>query len=336
MRLFKPLLFLLFISFLFTLTACNKKNHDAAKKSNTQVVAKVNGEEITIHQVNFQLSQLGQLNQEQAKLASKQVLARLVEQQLLKQQALDDKLDLDPVVLQALEASKSQLLAQAYLERLMAKAPKPSTSEIDTFYKAHPELFEKRRIFRLQELVVNISKDKFAETEASLKAIKGINEIATWLKDKNYIFTVNSNVKAAEQLPLDLLKKLQVLNDSEVLLIPKDKTFNIIQIAASETASISRAKATPIIEQYFLNQNKTSLAKKEMISLNDKANIEFIGVFSDMKKSELINPNEIKAGAETNAPPEANAQPKPVDDKSSQTTKSTANSSSIDKGLSGL
>jgi EpsD family peptidyl-prolyl cis-trans isomerase len=150
-----------------------KRENTGSKQSNDQVVAKVNGEEITIHQVNFQLSRMGQMSQEQAKLASKQVLANLVTQEILKQKALEAKLDQDPMILQALALSKDQLLAQAYLQKTIEKAPKASTNEIDGFYKEHPELFENRRIFRLQELVVNISKDKFAETEATLKAIKG-------------------------------------------------------------------------------------------------------------------------------------------------------------------
>jgi len=336
MRLTNQYLLALLIVTSLVLNGCNKKEHTGSKKSNDQVVAKVNGDEITIYQVNFQLGRLGQMSEAQAKLAAKQVLTSLVEQQLLKQQALDSKLDQDPIVLQALASSKDQLLAQAYLEKLMAKAPKPSTSEIDTFYKDHPELFEKRRVFRLQELVVNISKDKFADTEASLKTIKGINEIATWLKDKNYIFTVNSNVKAAEQLPVELLKRLQGLKDGEVLLVPTDNSFNIIQIAASESVPITRAKATPIIEQYFLNQNKTNLAKKEMTALNEKATVEFKGAFSEMKKSDLINPSAINTSAESTKPPEADAQSKAAEGKSNQAAKLNANSSSINKGLSGL
>jgi len=334
MRLTKPLLLLLLVSSLFTFAACSKKNQSETKKSNTQVVARVNGHEITIHQVNFQLSQLGQLNEAQAKQASKQVLARLIEQELLKQQALDEKLEQDPVVLQALDASRNQLLAQAYLERMMAKAPKSSASEIDTFYKEHPELFESRRVFNLQELVVVAGKDKFAELEAGLKPIKGINEIAIWLRDHNYPFSVNSNVKAAEQLPMELLKKLQQLKTGEVLMAPTPTTFNIIHLAGEESAPILRTKATPIIEQYFLNQNKTNLAKKEMAALNDKAKIEFMGMFSEMKKSELIKPEGVADAAVVQ--PDAGATAKPEMAKSNQAAKPVASSSSIDKGLSGL
>lgn len=327
------LLSVLFLSALMVV-GCSKKENSGSKQSSDQVVAKVNGEEITIHQVNFQLSRMGQMSQEQAKLASKQVIANLVTQEILKQKALEAKLDQDPMILQALSLSKDQLLAQAYLQKTIEKAPKASTSEIDNFYKEHPELFENRRIFRLQELVVNINKDKFAETEATLKTIKDINQVATWLRDNNYPFTVNSNVKAAEELPMALLNKLQGLRDGEMLFVPNDKTFNILQISASKTEPISRSKATAIIEQYFFNQNKNNLAKKEMLALNEKASIEFVGAFSDMKKSDLLKTNE--SNTEVKPVPEAKPQTKPADDTKDKKSKVDASSTSINKGLSGL
>ena len=336
MRLTNQFLFLLLIGSSVVLTACGKKDEAAAKSSDTQVVAKVNGDEITIHQVNFQLARMGQMDEAQSKLAAKQVLARLVEMQLLKQQAIEIKLDKDPAVLQAMESSKDQMLAQAYLEKLMISAPKATTSEIDTFYKEHPELFENRRVFRLQELVVTVDKDKFAETETSLKGIKGINEIATWLKDKNLPFTINSSVKAAEQLPLELVQKLQVLKDGEVLVLTTANALNVVHIAASQSVPITRAKATPVIEQYFFNQNKTKLAKNEMVALNEKAKIEFVGVFKDMKKSELTQPEAIQS-----APEQAKVETETASSNTNPTAnkkadKQNANDASIEKGLSGL
>jgi EpsD family peptidyl-prolyl cis-trans isomerase len=332
MRYTNSCLVLLMICSAVVLTSCGKKDSTTKKKSDSQVVAIVNGDEITIHQVNNQMAQMGQMDKNQAKLAAKQVLAGLVEQQLLKQQALDAKLDIDPRVQQAIEASKDQFLAQAYLEQLMQKASKPSSTDIDTFYKAHPELFENRRIFRLQELVVDVSKDKSAEAETRLKTLKDINQIVKWIKDNNYVFTVNSNVKAAEQLPTDLLTKLQVLKDGEVLQVPTGNTLNIVQIAASQIVPITRTKATPIIEQYFLNQNRTSLAKKEMIALNDKAKIEFSGEFAYMKKSDLAKPDSARQSVIRQPVAEAKADEKQNQKNDKPTTSPTA----ITKGLSGL
>jgi len=330
----------LIIALSLTIGACHKKNDQVgATKSDTQVVAKVNGDEITIYQVNYQLNRLGQMSETQAKVAAKQILANLVEQQLLKQQALDSKLDTDPNLLQAMESTKTQLLGQAYLETIMAKAPKPSEAEIDTFYKDHPELFSNRRVFRLQELVVSVNKekfkDKFAEAEVALKSMKDIKDVVNWVKGKNYLFTVNSNVKAAEQLPQELLIKLQGLKDGEILFVPKDDSLNILQIVSSETIPIAKAKATPIIEQYFLNQNRSNLVKKEVIGLNDKAKVEFLGVFSTMKKSDLLNPANGNNNVEKVPVPEGSTQSKSEAVKSIQEAKKV-DPTTVSKGLSWL
>jgi EpsD family peptidyl-prolyl cis-trans isomerase len=333
-----PCLFVLICLALLT-SACSNKEGATESKAETQVVAKVNGDEISVHQINFQLGRVTQnsrvqLTEAQGKQAAEQILARLVDQQLLKQQAIEAKLDRDPRVLQAIESSKNEILAQAYLEREMQNASKPSVSDIDTFYSEHPELFSERRVFRLQELVVDVNQDKHEEIEDSLKTIKGINEIANWLKSKNYAFNANSNVKAAEQLPMEILRKIQLLKDGEFIVIPTDRALNIVHLAASQSAPISRDKATSIIEQYFLNQAKTDLAKKELAELNKNAKIEFIGAFSEMKKSDLASSKlgsedgKISKAADLKAPSEAKTAQQPV--------KPSVSESNIDKGLAGL
>lgn len=333
----KYLVLTLVVASVFT-SACGKKDPAEKSELETQVVAKVNGDEISIHQVNFQLTRMGQVTEAQSKQVSKQILTRLVDQQLLKQQALEAKLDRDPKILQALESSKDEILAQAYLDQLMTKAAKPTKAEIDTFYQEHTELFANRRVFRLQELVVDISKDKFAEVEAGLKDIKSINEIAAWLKAKNYPFTANSNVRAAEQLPLDMLKKLQPLKDGDLILVPTGRSLNVLHLAASQSTPISRENATPFIEQYFLNQNKSKLAKKEMESLKSKAKIEFVGAFSDMKNPDVTTPVANDANSEKVLPKAdlATAPASEVEKTTEAAVKPSANQSSIDKGLSGL
>ena len=332
MRVQNSYLLVALLGAILTLTACGDKEKAAASKGGSQVVAKVNGDEISVHQINFQLNRVAQgkaLTEAQSKDASKQILARLVDQQLLKQQATEAKLDRDPRILQAIEASKNEILAQAYLERLLSKAAKPSVTQIDAFYKEKPELFESRRVFRLQELVINVGKDKYSEIAEKVNATKNINEVAVWLKEKNYPFTANSNVRAAEQLPMDFLKKLQPLKDGDMIALSNDRSVSIVHLAASQSAPITRDKATPVIEQYFLNQNKAALAKKEMAALNEKASIEFIGAFADMKKGVQPAPTAIKKSdsPQTVTGPEAQTAP---------TANQISDKASMDKGLAGL
>lgn len=342
----------------FTVTACGKKDPTDASKSETQVVAKVNKDEISIHQINFQLNRLTQnsqkpLNEAQSKDAARQILTRLVDQQLLQQQAIEAKLDRDPRILQVIEASKNEILAQAYLEQMLSKAAKPTTAEIDNFYQENPALFENRRVFRLQELAVNVSADKYAEIEENVKRVKNINEVAAWLKSQNYPFNANSNVRAAEQLPLDFLTQIQTLKDGELIVTKTPQSISVVHIAASQSAPIARDKATPIIEQYFLNQNKSALAKKEMAALKEKANIEYVGAFADMKttgdtKSESqvtskaikkSEPNIADTASHVNdTATNATADSKPNDSTVTlpMKAKPDSNQSNIDKGLAGF
>jgi EpsD family peptidyl-prolyl cis-trans isomerase len=329
----QSLIFLLVCSSLLSVS-CGKKEGSESKKSGSQVVAKVNGDEITIHQVNYMLSKMGALNPEQGKAASKQVIYSLVELQLLKQKAIEEKIDQDPAVLQALESSRDQMLAQAYIQKQQAKASKPTASEIDTFYNEHPELFSQRKIYRLQEIAAQAPKEKHAEIEASLKNIKGINEVASWFKTNGYPFSANANVKSAEQIPTQLLKQLQGINVGDFFVVTSERGVNVVHIADAKLEAVDRVKAKPIIEQYFMNQNKVSLAKKEIESLNEKAQIEFLGEFSDLKKSDLTKVGQVAKAAENKPAVDAAS----ANDKTVNATKSEASATakSIEKGLSGL
>jgi EpsD family peptidyl-prolyl cis-trans isomerase len=308
---------LLLVVLTFTLGACSEKEGGA--KSGTQVVARVNGEELSIHQLNFQMSQLAQVSEDQAKAASRQVLERLVDRQLLLQRSVEAKLDRDPGVLQALDNSKREILAQAYMEQQMAKAGKPSVQEMNDFYTKHPELFEKRRIYRLQELAVMEGNDKLAEIEAGMKAVSNINGIANWLKQKDYKFSINVNMRAAEQLPLELLAKLYRMKDGEIIVIPNQNSINIVVMAGSQEQPLTLEKATPLIEQYFLSQRKSEIAKQQMAALRKEAKIEFLGDFADMNPASGKEPVKML----------------PVESKP-QAMQENPDSAHIEKGVSGL
>jgi EpsD family peptidyl-prolyl cis-trans isomerase len=316
------------------LSACGDKGSDH-HGATSQVVAKVNGDEISVHQVNLQMSRIGKVTEEQSKEIAKSIVAKLVDQQLLVQQATAAKLDRDPRVLQILEASKAEILAQAYLEQLAAKAQKPTESEMDAFYNDHPELFAHRRIFRLQELVVSADPAKYAEIETGIKDLKSINEVAAWLRDNKYAFNVNTSVKPAEQLPENLLKLLQPLKDGENLVLRSERSFNIVNLGGSQDQPIARDKATPMMEQYFLNKHKAEIAKKEMESLRSKAKIEYMGEFASMKTDAKQN-SENKAIEPSTAKTESTSQPEVSKKEGQSSPKPNENQSTIDKGLAGM
>lgn len=115
--------------------------------SASQLVAKVNKSEITVLQLNAALSHVPNLNPQSAELSSKQVLQQLIDEELLVQKAREAKLDRNPGVVQAIEAAKRAVLANAWLQQSTADIPKPSDQDIQAFVEQHPEYFTARRLY---------------------------------------------------------------------------------------------------------------------------------------------------------------------------------------------
>jgi EpsD family peptidyl-prolyl cis-trans isomerase len=249
----------------------------------SQVAAKVNREEITVHQLSNALAQYRALDEAQQKVATKQVLERMIDQQLLVQKAVERKLDRDPRIVQAIEASKRQILAQAYLEQLGRDAARPSAEEIRKFYVEHPELFAERKIYRLQELAV-LARPELAggELEGHVRAAKSLDEVGAWLRSLNVPFNVNATVKAAEQLPIEMLPRLAQLQPGQLALLSAQQGHVVVQVVTTERQPLDEKRAQAFIERFLVNQRRLELARAEVKSLREAATIEYGGDFEAM------------------------------------------------------
>ena len=268
-----PLLLALVIA-----AGCGKKEES---KSATQVAARVNADEITIHQVNNVLSRARDLTPEAAIRAKSDILEKLIDQQLAKQQAIATEVDRLPQIVQAIEAARSEILARAYLEKVAATLPKPTADEVKKYYADHPELFSQRRIYKLEELAVAQKAGSDTGLAEQVKKASSMKDIAEWLKAQDIKFSANQAVRAAEALPLGLLSQLQTLKNDEIRLVQTDDTnMGVIHLVASETVPVGLTEATPRIQQFLFNQSASKRIAAEMKALRVKADIAYLGEFA--------------------------------------------------------
>jgi len=164
----------------------------------------------------------------------------------------------------------------------MLAAAKPTAEQIKAFYAGHPELFEQRRIFRLQELAVNARGEQLLKLQAQVPKAKSMNDVANWLKSQNMKFTANATVKAAEQLPLEVLARIHAARDGQILMLPAQNAVVVVQVAASQPMPLNEKEATPYIEQFLQNQERMKLAEKEVKGLRESAKLEYMGEFSKL------------------------------------------------------
>ena len=313
---------------LLVMAGCSKHEGDA--KGGSQVVAKVNGSEITVHQLNFALSKMGKLDQSQVKAASEKVLQQMVDLELLKQKSVDEKLDRDPNVLQVLEATKQQVLAQAYMQKVASKQAAPSQEDIKKFYDTHPELFSERNVYVIQEFAVKDGSEHASEIEAGINAAKTADDLAKWLKDNNYVFSANASRKAAEQLPLELLKKMNTLKAGDTLVVKSPQALVLLFLAKVDRQPVDLEKAKPVIQQFLVNSSQQTLIKNEVAALRKDAKVEFYGDFSKMTMD-----GNATVPATPAVKPDTDKPETPLSSPASESTQPTHNHA-IEKGLSGL
>jgi EpsD family peptidyl-prolyl cis-trans isomerase len=254
-------------------------------KPASQTAAKVNKNEITVHQINYQLQQQRNLKPEQADAAGRQILERLIDQELALEKAEEMKLDRDPLVMQRIDAARREIVSRAYAEKVGEGVAKPSADEIKKYYSDKPALFAERRIYSLQEIAIEARPEQVAPLRDKLAAVKNINEFIEYLKANDLKFAGNQAVRPAEQLPLASLDTFAKMKDGQALLTATPTGANVLVLAGSRSQPVTLEQATPAIEQFLLNERKRELVNKTLKDLRTAAKIEYVGRYADAAAS---------------------------------------------------
>ncbi len=292
------------------LAGCGGKKDETATEETpaAQVAAKVNGTDLTVDQVNYALQRLPSLDKEKRKVASLQVVRKLVDQEVLAQKALTDKLDRDPMVVQALDAARRQILADAYVSRKLGAPGEPTDAEVSDYFDKHPELFAKRKIYRLQELSIKAPQDKHDAIRAQLAASKNLNDFAAWLKKENYPTKAGQTVKAAEQLPMEMLSQLAQMPDGQAMVANAPEGLLVVVLADSVVQPVTLEQAKPAIARVLQTQARQKAAKAELDALKAAAKIEYLGEFAEAGEEKAAKPAESSVAPADASAPNADAE----------------------------
>jgi len=302
-------------------------------KPATQTAARVNKEEITVHQINYVLSQQRGLAPDQAASAGKQVLEKLIDQELALQKASEQKIDRDPRVAQQIEAARREIVSRAYMEKIGAGAPRPTPEEIKKYYDEHPALFKDRRIYTLQEIAIEAKPEQVEELRNVLANAKDIGEFANYLKVHEFKFAGNQGVRPAEQIPLTMLPGFAQMKDGQVIFNSTPTGAQVIILAKSVSQPIDEVRARPAIEQYLLNERRRKIVDDDLKALRSTAKIEYVGDYAKAAADKpASSPLDVKPSVSPLTATPASAPEPILPVKPASVPSGTA----LDKGLKGL
>jgi EpsD family peptidyl-prolyl cis-trans isomerase len=267
----------------------------------SQVAIRINGDEVSVHQVELALqTRTAALPAEAASAATPSLLSSLVDQELAAQAARQRGRDRDPPVIHRLEAARRQVLAQAYQERVGARAAEPSSLDIDRYYDAHPELFAQRRLYQLQETTVRVKPTRFDELKLALEATPSLAGMQDRLYKQGLRTSARQLSVSAEDLPLNVVSRLAQLKDGESLVLPREGGARVLTRLAAQAAPLDPELARRLIAQFRVNERQRELGGASMMSLRDEAKVQYLGRYATLA-----------SGAAPAQPSDASAQGKP-------------------------
>jgi EpsD family peptidyl-prolyl cis-trans isomerase len=233
-----------------------------------QVVATVNGEEITTMELNRELGGFVSKDPAVMKAAQQQALQQIIMRDLLTQKAKAEKLDKSPDYTLQVRRGEETLLAQLYQRKLAAAVATPTRDDAASFVASHPTMFAQHRILIVNQVAARpggkIKPDQF-------KALKTLEEVKALFDAQGVPY--RENVTTVDTLNTDprMIEQIDKLPPGEVFIVPQNGvlTFNRLE----------QAKALPIrgdvAENYALgvlrNQKAQDLVRTKMIALRSGA-----------------------------------------------------------------
>ena len=237
-----------------------------------QVAARVNGEEITVHQINFEVERIPRIVKD-ANARTKMAAERVLNDVLLAQVSKEKQMHRQPLVLQAMEAAKLRVLAEAYTNSVFEQISTPSPEQLHQYYEAHPELFSGRKIYQYEELLVKVT-----DVESSLVLKKliekssSLNDLVTQLSKQSIVYAKRDMVQPAEQISFSRLAKLYSLKENALIHFVENDVIHVIELLTARKRPISEKNAQLYIQKFLINELKKQATRKQQAGNKEEAN----------------------------------------------------------------
>ena len=255
------------------------------KKDATQSAARVDGTEITVHQINYRLQRERGLRPDQMDEAGRKVLEQLIDEQLIVERAEKVKMDEQPEAQQALAAARREVLSRAYVEQAVQNVAAPTEQAMHAYYDDNDALFAHRRIYTVQEYLAKVPVDKIPELRALVEGGRPTADIEAWFKAQNVPFRAQSSTHPAEQIPLNSLNALAATQDGHGLLASAGEQVHVTCITSSTLAPVTYDKARPAIGQFLSVAARRKVTDSNLAALRTAAKIDYAAPYQALAAS---------------------------------------------------
>ena len=218
-----------------------------------QVVATVDGVEITQSELNDELAGRKAPTAEGQKQLQTAVLNQIIARALLADAAREQGLDDTPEAAIAKRRAEQGALIQLLEKKFGASSPQVSAEEVSQFVGDNAELFANRRIYIVDQIIVP------SPPPALIKALAGldtIEQIKAELGKYNLATSTAVGSVDALTLPPPVAKQIAALPPSGVFVTPGQGAVRINHIRESQVSPISGADAARVAKEMLVQRRR--------------------------------------------------------------------------------
>lgn len=226
-----------------------------------QVVATVNGEEITISELNQELGNAKSENAEEQKQITALALASIVNRYLLADAAEEQGLDNTPAAAMIKKKAEQLALIEMLNQQFQSSAPKPSTDEARQYVNDNPQTFAKRENIIVQQLIVPVIDQTVV---AQMEPLDTLDEIKQLLAANNIEYTATFGSVDTLTIPPAAAEQLSKLRVNDVYVTPQGKGVRVNQIREKQASPLSGDAAIKIAQEILGRQRAGGMVQSQI------------------------------------------------------------------------
>jgi EpsD family peptidyl-prolyl cis-trans isomerase len=214
-----------------------------------QVVAVVEGQEITLRDLNAELAGLNVTDPKLRKAAQDEALRKIIGRKILAKAAQDQGIDKTADFALERQRADESLLAEALEQKLAAGVPAPTREEVEHYVSDNPDLFDQRKIMTVDQ--IRIVKPSDPARLQELAPLNTMPEIKVLLEREHTQYQEGTTQLDTAALGPDVSAKILKLPPNEVFVVPSGGYALINQIQSTVIQPLKGDQAISLATAYL-------------------------------------------------------------------------------------
>lgn len=238
-----------------------------------QVVATVNGDDVTLQELNTELQGTNISSGMDKQEAQRALLQRVIERKLVDGLAKQKGIDSGPEYQAQRRRLDEVLLAQLYAKQQLAAVPVPSGADITKFMAENAGMFSAR-----QQLILDqIRFQRPADTNSlnGMEAVHSLDGVAAFLKTKGIKYDRQPASLDSAAIPATLLTQVDRLPAGEPFVIPTGGVLTVNVITSRRAIANDPQQARMVAAQAWRNQKVQQSIADQLAAARKSATITY-------------------------------------------------------------